>query len=96
MPTIGEVVLLILGIALVGALMATLVAESQRNKVTWAGRIGALLFIPAGVAMAEGHVPGLVASLVAMGACAWIDRRAARRQSAGVASAPATAPRDRG
>jgi len=69
-----EVVWTIFGGSIIVGFFVLLISDSLKGKTTWPGRIGALLFIPAGIAMAEGSVPVLAAVLLAMAALALSER----------------------
>ena len=71
--TTWEVAWTIFAGSIIVGFVVLLISDSLKGKTTWAGRIGALLFIPAGIAMAEGSVPVLAAVLLAMAALALID-----------------------
>jgi hypothetical protein len=90
--TVWEVLWTIFAGSIIVGLLVQLIADSLKGKTTWPGRIGALLFIPAGIAMGEGSVPALAASLLAMAALALIDRylRKSRTAPAGGTDAAST------
>lgn len=79
--TIWQILWTLFAGTIIVAIVLLLIADALDGKVTWPGRIGALLFIPAGVAMAEGETLILGAIVVSMAALALVDRHAQRRRS---------------
>ena len=76
--TLWEILWILFAGSIVVGVFVLLIADALGGKVTWPGRIGAMLFIPAGVAMAEGETVVLGAILACMAALALVERRRRR------------------
>jgi putative effector of murein hydrolase LrgA (UPF0299 family) len=85
--TIWEILWTLFAGTIIVGIVVLLIVDALDGKATWPGRAGALLFIPAGVAMAEGEAIVLAVIGVCMAALAAYDRRA-RSAPARLAGSP--------